>query len=113
MGMMKPKVATCTGCKKTNVLCCTFCGYCADCDTHSFCMAGNGGMKDPLVATCPKCKKTSVLCCTSCGLCGADATHNFCNTDRKVKPRKKTIPKQPLRDGAKPKKTGKARKAKE
>jgi hypothetical protein len=79
MGMINPKNATCPRCKLTNVLCCSFCGFCANCDTHSFCVEGNGGMKNPIVATCPQCKKTNVLCCTSCGLCGEDDTHDSCN----------------------------------
>ena len=80
MGMINPKNATCPKCKHTNVLCCSFCGLCANCDTHSFCVEENRGMKNPIAATCPECKMTHVLCCTSCGLCGEDATHNSCNS---------------------------------
>lgn len=90
MGMINAKNATCPDCKLTNVLCCSFCGKCSNCDTHSFCTEGSGGMKDAKEATCPQCKMTHVLCCSSCGVCGEDDTHNFCNVS-KMKTRKTSV----------------------
>jgi hypothetical protein len=78
MGMKNAQVATCPQCDKINVLCCSKCGYCADCDNHSFCENEDGGMKDPKIASCPCCGKANVLCCSSCGYCGDDDTHSSC-----------------------------------